>query len=115
MASEGDREIVLRERDHRRLLRGGLGLYDHEQCRNATAFQFYGQIVIGAIVAAFGLFLVWGVWKTRLQEISIYGRADSHYGSLVFSFAVVVIGAFMAHPGLIYCWRKLSAHRGESN
>ena len=115
MTAEQERQSVLRERDHRRLVRGGLGLYNHEQCQNTTAFQFYGQIVVGAIVSALGLFLVWGVWKTRLQEISEYGRADSHYGSFLFSFAVLVIGMFMAHPGVIYCWRKLTAHRGNGN
>jgi hypothetical protein len=108
MTIEEDRRIVLEVRDHRRLLRGGLGLYDHEQCRNTTTFQFYGQIIIGALVAAFGIFLLWGVWKTRLQEISQYGTSDSHFGSVAFGFAVVVIGAFMAHPGVIYCWRKLT-------
>jgi len=115
MTTDEERQSVLRERDHRRLLRGGLGLYSHEQCRNTTAFQFYGQIVVGVIVALFGLFLAWGLWKTRLQEISEYGNADSHYAGFAFSFGVIVVGAFMAHPGVIYCWRRLSAHRRNND
>jgi len=110
MPAEEERQFVLKERDHR-----GLRLDSHEQCRNTTAFQFYGQIVVGTIVAAFGILLICGVCKTRLQEISEYGRADPYYGSFAFSFAVVVIGVFMAHPGVLACWRKLTAHRSNSD
>ena len=115
MTADEERQSVLREREHRRLLRGGLGLYSHEQCRNTTALQFYGQIIVGATVALFGLFLTWGIWRTRLQEISEYGTADSHYAGFAFSAGVILVGVFMAHPGVIYSWRKLTARRSNSS
>jgi len=111
--TDADRKAVLKERDRRRLLRGGIGLYTYQQERNTTPFQFAAQIVVGLIVALIGLLLVWGVWQTRRQEISAYGRADSHFGSFAFSVALVMVGVFMGHAGIIFYWKRFKARQSE--
>jgi hypothetical protein len=105
--TDTDRKAVLKERERRRLLHGGLGLYTYPQIRNTTPFQLVAQIVVGLFVALMGALLFWGVWRTRIEEISNYGSANSHLGGFTLAAAVILIGVFWAHPGIIFYLRKL--------
>lgn len=65
MPTDGERNVVLKERERRKLLRPGVGLYTYSQERNTTPFQFAAQIVVGAIIFLVGLVLLSSVWGVR--------------------------------------------------
>lgn len=102
MPTDAERNAVLKERERRRLLRKGVGLYTYEQERNTTPFQLAAQIVVGAVLLITGLILFFAVWSVRAREISDYGTATSHLGGFAASAAIVLIGIFFAHAGVIF-------------
>lgn len=114
MSNHSDRASVLQERDRQRLLKRGIGLYTYQQVRNTTRFQFVAQIVVGAILVFAGFLFVYAVREKRLQDLSTYGSAGSHWGGLCFGFGMMLYGVFLAHPGIIFCWRKFIADRGAN-
>lgn len=85
----------------------GIGLYTAEQVRNTTPFQYFGGIVVGVVVCATGGLLLCRVVTIRQMEIRDYGVAQPHVGAWIGSVAVVLIGIFMAHAGVIYYARRL--------
>ncbi len=115
MPTEAERQAVSKERERRRLLRGGLGFYTYQQERNTTPFQFAAQIIVGAVVVFVGLILVSSIWQVRAREIASYGVAESHIGSFAFALALILVGVFMAHAGVIFYWKKFRAHRRKHN
>jgi hypothetical protein len=100
--------------------RRGIGLYTYEQARNTTPFQYFAQIVVGTIFAVGGGLLVYRVMTLRRGEIRQFGSAEAHVWDWITSLAVVVIGVFMAHAGVIFYARRISrkifgsAHRPTS-
>lgn len=112
MPTGADRRAVLEERQRRRLLRGGLGLYTYRQIRSETPFTLIAGIVVGLFVVCIGAGILWSVWQARIEEISDYGSAGSHFGGFLIGAAAVVIGLFYAHAGIIFYCRKLKARRG---
>jgi hypothetical protein len=114
MSNHSDRASVLQERGRQRLLKRGIGLYTYQQVRNTTRFQFVAQIVVGVILVFAGFLFVYAVREKRLQELSTYGSAGSHWGGLCFGFGMMLYGVFLAHPGIIFCWRKFIADRGAN-
>jgi len=111
MPTDAERKMVLEERERRKLLRQGVGLYTYEQQRNTTPFQFVAQIVVGAIVFITGVILFFSIWGIRAREISDYGSPTSHLGGFAASVALLLIGIFMAHAGVIFYWRRFKSHR----
>ncbi len=111
MPTDSERKAVLKERERRKILRPGLGLYTYLQERNTTPFQFAAQIVVGAIVFVVGLVLLSSIWEVRAREISAYGSASSHFGGFAASAAMLLIGIFLAHAGAIFYWRRFKLHR----
>jgi len=111
MPTDAERKVVLKERERRRLLRGGIGLYTYAQERNTTPFQFAAQIVVGAIVFIVGLILFSSIWEIRVREISDYGSSTSHAGGFAASAAMLLIGIFMAHAGVIFYWKRFKSHQ----
>jgi hypothetical protein len=89
------------------LKRRGIGLYTYEQVKNGTPFGYFAQIVVGTIVAATGALLVYHVVTVRSEEIQVYGSADPHFWGWLAGLAVILIGLFMAHAGLIYYGRRI--------
>jgi hypothetical protein len=88
--------------------REGIGLYTYEQAKNTTPFQYFAQIVVGTIIAVLGGLLVYQEISVRGQEIRKYGFAETHIWGWVGSLAVVLIGMFMAHAGVIFYARRLT-------
>ena len=82
-------------------------MYTYEQAKNTTPFQYFAQVVVGMIVAASGALLVYHVVTVRSEEFRVYGSADSHFWGWLSGLAVVLIGLFMAHAGLIYHGRRI--------
>jgi hypothetical protein len=66
----------------------GIGLYTHEQVKNTTPFQYAAQVVVGTIVLGTGLMF------------TIFGYRTS-------GITIMVIGAFIAHAGVIFWWKRL--------
>ena len=88
--------------------RKGIGLYTYEQEKNTTAFDYFGEIVVGLIIASLGGLLVYLCVIVRTEEIQKYGFAETHLWSWSGSLAVVLIGLFMAHAGLIFYGRRIA-------
>lgn len=65
-----------------------IGLYTYEQTKNTTPFQYFAQVVVGLIVLAFGTVLA--IEGMRLSGI-----------------AIMVMGVFFAHAGVIFWFRRL--------
>ena len=85
----------------------GIGLYTDEQERNTTAFDYFAEIVVGAVVASIGCLLLYYRLTVRSNEIHQHGFAEAHLWAWITSFAVVIIGAFMAHAGVIFYTRRI--------
>lgn len=111
MPTDAERKTVLRERDRRRLLRGGMGLYTYDQERNTTPFQFAAQVVVGVVLAFVGLIFFSAIWEIRVHEISDYGTAASHFGGFATSLGMISFGIFVAHAGVIFYWRRFRLRR----
>ena len=98
----------------------GIGLYTHEQAKNTTAFDYFAQIVVGTIIAALGGLLLYQGMIARSEQIRVYGSTETHMWAWVGSVAVVVIGLFMAHAGVIFYARRIarrvfgSAHKSHN-
>lgn len=115
MPTDDERRAVLGERERRKLLRGGLGLYTYPQIRSTTPVQCVAVIVVGTIVFLAGVMLFLSVWKVRAEEILAYGSSTSHAGGFAVSVAMLIIGIFWTHPGVIFFWRRFKLHRATRN
>ncbi len=87
--------------------RRGVGLYTGEQVKNTTPFQYFAQIVVGAVVCITGLMVAYSLYEARAVEILRYGSPDSHVWGFIAAGVLVVIGVFMGHACVIYWWRRL--------
>jgi hypothetical protein len=67
--------------------RPGIGLYSYEQEKNTTPFQYAAQIVVGVIVVGVGVMLLF-------EGMRLSGAA------------MVLIGAFFAHAGVIFWFKR---------
>ena len=85
----------------------GIGLYTHEQVKNNTPFQFFVQIVVGAVVFFSGLLLLVDIFDHRSRETLQSGSPEPHSAAFALAAAVIVIGVFMAHAGVIFWTRRL--------
>ncbi len=82
---------------HKRTSKPGIGLYTPEQEKNTTPFQYFAQIVVGTIVAVSGVVLAYAKYQSP----------NPHTPGLIAYAALVVIGIFMAHAGIIFWYRRL--------
>jgi hypothetical protein len=87
--------------------RKGIGLYTYEQTKNITAFQYFAQLIIGAIIVVVGGMLLYRVFIDRAEESRRYQSAETHVWPLAAALAIVGIGLFMAHAGVIFYARKI--------
>ena len=93
--------------------RGGIGLYSYEQEKYVTPFQYLAQIAVGAFIFGMGTLLLYRVASDRTEEIRKYGAANSHFWGWLGGCVILVIGAFMAHAGVIFYSQKIGgAFRG---
>ncbi len=99
--------VVLRHRGGKLEKREGVGLYTYEQVRGTTSFQYFAQIVVGTVFCGIGALLLYHQFELRSEEAKMFGTAEAHLWGWVASSAVVVIGIFMAHAGLIVYGRRI--------
>lgn len=87
--------------------REGVGLYTYEQVKGTTSFQYFAQIVVGAVFSGIGVMLLYHQFEVRREEARMFGTAEGHFWGWIASFALVAIGVFMAHAGLIVYGRRV--------
>jgi hypothetical protein len=87
--------------------RKGVGLYTYEQVKNTSPFQYFAQIVVGMIVAATGGLFLYHEAVVRTEEVQRYGSAETHVWGWLGGLAIVMIGLFMAHAGLVFYGRRI--------
>jgi len=99
--------VTRRHRGDKRDGREGVGLYTYEQVKGTTSFQYFAQIVVGAVFSGAGGMLLYRQFEVHRQEAKMFGTAEGHLWGWVASFALVAIGIFMAHAGLIVYGRRV--------
>lgn len=99
---------MLSKHPQTRAERSGIGLYSYEQIKYVTPFQYFAQIVVGTFVACMGAFLLYYEAINRGDEIRKYGAARGHFWGWLAGCAILAIGAFMAHAGVIFYSRKIA-------
>jgi len=80
--------------------RKGVGLFSYEQERYTTAFQYFAQIVIGAVFATVGGLLVFQAMTMRIDDVRTSGDWIS-------GIIMILTGVFVAHAGAIYYTRRM--------
>jgi formate hydrogenlyase subunit 3/multisubunit Na+/H+ antiporter MnhD subunit len=94
----------------------GIGLYTEEQGKNTTPFQYFAQIVVGAVFFCVGVLLLVGIFDARSRETLKFGSPDPHLGAFLFAAVLIIIGMFMAHAGVIFWGRRILARlRSDQN
>ena len=97
-------------KDKQRHANGDIGLYTQEQQKNTTPFHYFAQIVVGTIVFACGLLYLVVIFDHRSRETIQFGSPETHlYGFLV-AGAIIVVGIFMAHAGVIFWANRIRKH-----
>ena len=87
--------------------REGIGLYTYEQEKNATPYGYFGQIVVGTIVAFLGFARLANQIALRGEEIRKYGSTENDVRGWIGSLAFIVIGLFVGHAGVIFWTRRI--------
>jgi H+/Cl- antiporter ClcA len=103
--------LANRHTKHKGPDRKGIGLYTYEQVKNVTAFDYFGLIVIGAVVSALGSFLLHHLISLRGEQIRNYGSAEGAVWGWITGVIMVVIGLFTAHTGVIFYARRVAQLR----
>jgi len=88
----------------------GVGLYTREQEKNITPFDYFAQIVVGAVVFFCGVLLLVVIFDHRSREAVQFGSPEPHLYGFVVAGAIIVVGIFMAHAGVILWGRRVRMH-----
>jgi hypothetical protein len=79
----------------------GIGLYTREQEKNTTPFQYFAQVVGGAVVLLCGVLLLVVILDHRSRETAQFGSPEPHLYGFVVAGATITVGIFMAYAGVI--------------
>jgi len=101
------RGVILQTGKRRQRRKQGIGLYTYEQAKNTTAFQYFAQMVIGAIVAAMGLLLLLCRIIVLQDEVRSHRPSGGHVWNWVCTIALIIVGVFMGHAGAIFYGRRV--------
>jgi hypothetical protein len=85
-------------KQHKTAQKRGIGLYSYEQIKNCTAFDFFGVIILGTIVASLGIMLGYDQYHSATRRST---------GGLITATVLTVLGIFFAHAGVIFWYRRL--------
>jgi len=75
----------------------GIGLYTNEQTKYTTPFQYFAQIVVGAVVIWLGAMLAYAKYQSPFRISP----------GLIAAIALIAVGMFQAHAGAIFWYRRL--------
>ena len=87
----------------------GIGVYSYEQTRYSTPFGLFVVVVIGFAFGLRGAVGLGMVLAAREMESLKFGRADPHVWGFVYSISTIICGVFLAHAGVIFWMRRLTA------
>jgi hypothetical protein len=90
--------------------RRGIGVYSYQQTKYSTPFGLFVVIVVGIVFCALGGARLATVLQARHTEFLALGSADPHVWGFVYSVSTIGFGVFLAHAGVIYWVRRLTAH-----
>ena len=91
---------------------GALGLYGPGHNRYSTPVALFGVVVVGLVFCLSGVLGILGALSSRAKEFERFGTTESHWVGFFFSAMLIVVGGFLAHPGVIYFGRRiLRSHR----
>jgi hypothetical protein len=83
-----------------------IGLYTAEQEKNTTPFDYFASIIIGGVVLFCGALYLVIIFGLRHKETLQFGTAEPHLYGFVVAFAIIAVGIFMAHAGVIFWGRR---------
>jgi hypothetical protein len=92
---------------HKRSGDEGIGLYTAEQEKNTTLFAYFAQIVIGGVVLVSGVAYLAVVLGVRHKEALQFGSPETHLYGFAVALAIIAVGIFFAHAGVIFWARRL--------
>jgi hypothetical protein len=75
---------------------------------------YIGAIVVGAFYLIWGLSRLYSTILVRSAEAKAFGTPEPHVVAFIVASSMVVLGAFVAHAGLIYYWRKIRSRSSPS-
>jgi biotin transporter BioY len=84
----------------------GIGLYNREEEKNTTPFQYFAQIVGGVVVFLCGALYLIIIFGLRHKETVQFGSAEPHLYGFAIASATIVVGIFIAHAGVIFWGRR---------
>lgn len=85
----------------------GIGFYSYNQIKNTRPVGRIGAMIVGLFYLVWGLLRLSILISTRRAEVRAFGSAEPHVGAFIVAFALLVIGTFVGHVGVIYYFRKL--------
>jgi hypothetical protein len=91
----------------------GIAFYSYNQIRNTRPVGRIGAMLVGLFYLGWGLSRLHDAIVFRRAETKAFGSAELHVGAFIVAFALLGIGAFVGHVGVIYYFRKL--YRWASN
>lgn len=92
--------------------RKGLGLYSYEQRKYSTPFGLFVVIIIGTAIFLTGVGKLSAVLRVRQLELERFGSPEPHLWGFVVAVATIIMGVFLAHPGIIF-WARRLLHRPD--
>src|SRR4029077_19963355 len=87
--------------------RRGIGIYSYDQIKNTKPIGRIGAMLVGLFYLLWGLSRLSEVVAIRRSESQVFGSAEPHVAAFIAAFALLAIGAFVGHVGVIYYSRKL--------
>jgi len=88
-----------------------LGVYKAEQIKSETPYSFAATIALGIFVLMLTAIYAFAIYKEILDERMHFGSADPHWGAWLLVAGGVYYGVFVAHPGVIFWYRRISEVR----
>src|SRR5438128_1228978 len=85
----------------------GIGLYSYEQQRYESLITYFGQILVGGIMAVVGAALLYQAIAMRREQIQHYGFAETSFWDWFRAIALIVAGAGISHAGVIFYTRRI--------
>jgi hypothetical protein len=78
---------------HKKEQKPGIGLYTYEQEKNTTPFDYFAEMVVGAVFVSLGIILGYDQYQSAARRTT---------EGLITAAAFIVIGIFSAHAGAIF-------------
>jgi hypothetical protein len=85
----------------------GLGLFSWQTDSQDNALTYAGGVIVGGVLA----FLAVAVFVDQIASTN--SRIGRDWSTIIGAAALLIVGAFLAHAGVIYWWQKLVANHQQ--